>query len=67
MMRSWVAYRDLVTGDRFRFVYGVGVKPPELWTSSTAIYVKQTDGWFTDDNGRRFRTGPMTAVKLIAS
>lgn len=47
-------YSWLAPGDTFHFP-----KHPEV------VFVKGKGGWFTDAEGRRFRTGRGTAVVLV--
>ena len=47
-------YRDLRPGDRFRF------------PRSDVTMTVRADGWYTDDAGRRFRTGAYTAIIQVS-
>jgi hypothetical protein len=60
--RTWFAYGDLQAGERFRFLYGVNRQ-----RASAEVYTKNADGWYSDERGRRFKTGAATAVKRDAA
>ena len=48
-------FKDLAEGERFRFLYGTSRLGEETLT-------KGKPGWYTDANGRKWRTGPLVTV-----
>ena len=59
--KLWVAYEEIPTGTRFRFVYNPTISP----RISDDVYVKGKGGWFrkeTEVSYKAWRTGRTTAV-----
>lgn len=58
--RGWLAYGDLAEGEQFRFVYGLTGD-----RTSVQVFTKGRNGWFSDGERRRYRTGAGTAVERV--
>lgn len=64
-MKTWLAFTDLKEGERFSFVYGVGVTLSGEVKTGHEVYTKGRSGWFSDDQGKKYRTGRYAAVKRV--